>query len=1165
MKKIYFSLILLLFGALCLPAATYVVINTDDAGSGSFRQAVLDANANPGLDNIDFAIPGSGVHTIYCLSRYQITDPVIINGFSQSGSSIGNLWGNIPHTLMIELDGSLAAAGNGGILYLAYGSGGSTIKGLIINNKATQVNGYQDGITIFDGNTRVESCYLGTDATGTIGKENCYNGSGISIYLSSSSSSGNVIIGSDGTSPADGAKGNLISSNSTGVGIGSNDDGAINSDVVIGQNFIGTNVSGTAALPNGAGIHVRGSSHLVYHNLISGQTGWGVGALSPGSLDVELIIKANFIGTDIAGQYPIPNGTGGGSFNQAILFWNSTHNSKFIIGGTNHTPYTCDGDANLISGNAGRVLWTNNSTGSIFQGNFVGVDVDGTDVLSNGDGIHAALCDQFLVGGNTPEAANIFSNNGFYDVSINEGTDIWVMKNRFGTNAMGTAYFPDIPTSGLSVNISNCIGDVKVSDNIFNQFMDGAISVDNYAPNSANDSMRILNNYIGLLADGLTSGKGSPANLDVRIFNSTQFTIGDGSTVGRNLVTGGAAKTINNGILIESSNNFNIANNYVGFNSTGNSVNTFGTSGDAVVISNSSNGKITNNLVGNSSGNGLAINSSSSDIFINKNIIGTDNTGTIDHSNGIGIVVYSASQNVTMTENIIAFNRDLGIDLNGDGVTINDSGDSDSGPNNLLNFPFIASQSGDDITIKLDVPAGNYRIEFFANPDGYDPSSHGEGQVYLGYGNVIHTGSGIESFTLAIAGSGAAANLSSTTTLIDGASPFGFGPTSEFSGPCVIQKICPNDIIVSCGDPLDPSFTGNVITSPTAYCPITVTYTDGDLFDECGDNAGKFYRTFKVALTDNPAVYEECVQKIEVQDVLPPIFSSVNGNLYKRPEPTLVVPSDDGIINYLETIIEAGEVLYEDTPGKLGPDPGDITDYVPGSTENLLYRIATYPITPDCSDGSVSIDAMIDYSYTYQTPPSIPGDDYNYVYAFIIASDGTTYSLDMPSIAFLEGEVLPNTNYKLRVSASNLPYNPIVSYSLCILSLSIADDGVDHINFDVTYSFDRFDVYMNKTNCPKDTTYVSCPSEIPTAATLTATDACGIANVTMAETTTGTEPCDYIVTRTWTATDACNNTNEYAETYVVKDETPPMFSTVEGIFIRLHQHSKRQVVIYILI
>ena len=47
--------------------STFVVLNTNDSGAGSLRQAIVDANNNPnsaGPDVIDFNIPGSGVQTI---------------------------------------------------------------------------------------------------------------------------------------------------------------------------------------------------------------------------------------------------------------------------------------------------------------------------------------------------------------------------------------------------------------------------------------------------------------------------------------------------------------------------------------------------------------------------------------------------------------------------------------------------------------------------------------------------------------------------------------------------------------------------------------------------------------------------------------------------------------------------------------------------------------------------------------------------------------------------------------------------------------------------------------------------------------------------------------------------------------------------------------------
>lgn len=46
-------------------AAIYLVTNTNNSGTGSLRQAILDANASPGLDTINFNIGGcSGVCTI---------------------------------------------------------------------------------------------------------------------------------------------------------------------------------------------------------------------------------------------------------------------------------------------------------------------------------------------------------------------------------------------------------------------------------------------------------------------------------------------------------------------------------------------------------------------------------------------------------------------------------------------------------------------------------------------------------------------------------------------------------------------------------------------------------------------------------------------------------------------------------------------------------------------------------------------------------------------------------------------------------------------------------------------------------------------------------------------------------------------------------------------
>ena len=64
-------------------AATFTVMNTNDSGSGSLRQAILDANANPGADTIDFDTAGvfATPQTIMLTSgQLEITDDLTISG-----------------------------------------------------------------------------------------------------------------------------------------------------------------------------------------------------------------------------------------------------------------------------------------------------------------------------------------------------------------------------------------------------------------------------------------------------------------------------------------------------------------------------------------------------------------------------------------------------------------------------------------------------------------------------------------------------------------------------------------------------------------------------------------------------------------------------------------------------------------------------------------------------------------------------------------------------------------------------------------------------------------------------------------------------------------------------------------------------------------------------
>src|SRR5262249_5465816 len=110
---------------------TFIVFNTNDGGAGSLRQAILSANSNPGLDTIEFNLPAGAVQTISPGSALPaITDPLIIDGYSQIGSSQNNQADGDNAVLLVEIDGTNVGTVNP---CLTISAGGSTIQGLVIN------------------------------------------------------------------------------------------------------------------------------------------------------------------------------------------------------------------------------------------------------------------------------------------------------------------------------------------------------------------------------------------------------------------------------------------------------------------------------------------------------------------------------------------------------------------------------------------------------------------------------------------------------------------------------------------------------------------------------------------------------------------------------------------------------------------------------------------------------------------------------------------------------------------------------------------------------------------------------------------------------------------------------------------------------------------------
>lgn len=114
-------------------AADFIVTSSAEAGLGSLRKAILDANAAPGADRILFAIPGDGPHVIAVQTPLPpISDTLNIEGYSQPGASPNTLADGWDAEIRIEIDAIAVASGFG--LRVLSGAVGSELRGLSLVN-----------------------------------------------------------------------------------------------------------------------------------------------------------------------------------------------------------------------------------------------------------------------------------------------------------------------------------------------------------------------------------------------------------------------------------------------------------------------------------------------------------------------------------------------------------------------------------------------------------------------------------------------------------------------------------------------------------------------------------------------------------------------------------------------------------------------------------------------------------------------------------------------------------------------------------------------------------------------------------------------------------------------------------------------------------------------
>ena len=304
------------------------------------------------------------------------TQETPVTGIVISGSKIGDFY-----PFNVDADPNF-----GGIKLVNVGSsliGGNTISG-----------NTWEGIRIEGGGTNlIQGNYIGVNSYGT---QDLPNHTGIYIV----ESSGNTI-GGDSESER-----NIISGNThDGVDVYGNEND-------ITGNYIGTDPSGTLAIPNGGdGVRIGntgstsngnqiGGLFTGQGNLISGNLGKGIEVYVSDSTD----IFGNTIGLTVARSAALPNNFG-------ITLGNCTNTE---IGAAS------SGASNTIAGNTRQGIFVEgtDTENTYIKGNYIGVNSSGASFPNGMDGITVQYGGFVGIGGTETGARNVIANNGDNGVEL---------------------------------------------------------------------------------------------------------------------------------------------------------------------------------------------------------------------------------------------------------------------------------------------------------------------------------------------------------------------------------------------------------------------------------------------------------------------------------------------------------------------------------------------------------------------------------------------------------------------------------------------------------------------------------------------------------------------------------------------------------------------------
>jgi hypothetical protein len=363
-------------------------------------------------------------------------------------------------------------------------------------------------------------------------------------------------------------------------------------------------------------------------------------------------------------------------------------------------------------------IYIGNTSQNQVMGCWIGTDPEGITPAPNRWGIYIYNADSNRIGTNLDGVGDEYEGNiisgqcgtGMGGVFVYSG-----FHNQFSGNRIGLGYTgqPCPNKTGIYfLGSSYCLVGDSVGfsgKNIISADSSAAIVVD------SSNNIWITHNYIGTDTAGITSGGFQYQG--IRIWKSTYTEVNGNILSGMgSLSSGGPAVSVGRGSYNH------IYGNFIGSDLNGDSIGNYGI---GIFIYDSSQ----YNVVGYnpyvpypSSGNTIAYNAKG--IVVGQNA--TDFYTIIDR----------------LSRNRIYKNAGLGIDLANNGVTVNDPGDPDFGPNFLLNYPVITGATHYDLgdsTVITGTAAANSTVEIYIATGIVDPTGYGEG-IYLATANADASG-----------------------------------------------------------------------------------------------------------------------------------------------------------------------------------------------------------------------------------------------------------------------------------------------------------------------------------------------------------------------------------------------------------------------------------------